>query len=57
MRSLSVLFLAFLAMGAEAGAQTPDAPQPVPAFEETIDVQPSISRRWSPTLAAGGSPG
>ncbi|MFP5285301.1 MAG: VWA domain-containing protein, partial [Thermoanaerobaculia bacterium] len=39
MRSRSVLFLAFLALGGPAEAQAPDAPQPVQAFEETIDVQ------------------
>ena len=39
MRFRSMPFLMFLAMGVLAEAQAPDAPQPVPAFEETIDVQ------------------
>lgn len=39
MRSHLMLLLVFLAMGVPVGAQAPDAPQPVPAFEESIDVQ------------------
>jgi len=41
MRRRSVLFLLLCAMGVTAGAQTPaeEAPRPVQAFEESIDVQ------------------
>lgn len=39
MRFHLVLLLVLLAAGGTAGAQAPDAPQPVPAFEESIDVQ------------------
>lgn len=39
MRFRRMLLLVFLATGVPAGAQAPDAPQPVPAFEESIDVQ------------------
>ena len=39
MRFRWMLFLVFLATGVPVGAQAPDAPQPVPAFEESIDVQ------------------